>query len=147
MWISPPIARILSMGSMSAPVSLTNTRALQSFRQGSTNFDESQVRKRATYPSGAYMLGVWLIAFSMLPMPRRELCELSWSVSRMPMLVLLFALYPYRVILPSATYCNAVSLPAQVLIGAVLVRTTASATEQKPRTPEVFTWTGVAHAA
>src|ERR1035438_491816 len=45
------------------------------------------------------------------------------------------------------TYCSGVSVPAQVEAKAVVVRTTASATEQNPRTPVVFTVTGVAQAA
>ena len=44
--------------SMSAPVCLMNTRVLRTFMRESTNFGESQIRNRATWPSGGDMPGL-----------------------------------------------------------------------------------------
>src|SRR3981081_264841 len=57
-------APTLSTECMSSPVCLMNTRSLQTFTRVSTNFDESQVRDRATWPCGADILGLWSIRIS-----------------------------------------------------------------------------------
>jgi len=59
MQISLPTAHTLSTDSISARVSLMNTRALRNSTRGLTNFGEWQVRNRATWLSGADMLASW----------------------------------------------------------------------------------------
>src|ERR1700704_4655758 len=41
-----------------------NTRALRTFTRGLTNFDESQIPDRGTWPYGADILGLWSIPIS-----------------------------------------------------------------------------------
>jgi hypothetical protein len=48
-----------------------------------------------------------------------------------------------QVLCQNRTYCSGVSVPAQAERAVLLYRTTASATEQKERTPVVFALIGV----